>query len=133
MEVVLGVLAVSCCCSSILTPLYLYPIPTKTPGDGYTQIAYGRVPLNNGSFKSGKADKDGEELCKNNCNVDSTCKGFATWRTGNDINCYKYKTKPNAWLTVNQYLTNKRYVGENDNLLKLYFGNKGDAKIFTKQ
>lgn len=115
------------CCSCSVSALYLFPLPStvKDSIKGYTQLAKGRVPLdvNNEAFESG------ENICKLSCDSDFTCKGFSTWKTLNTDMCYKYKNTPSGWSSVNQYLT-KKYKSKN--FLGDYFGNKGDAKIFSK-
>lgn len=93
------------CLSSSLSAMYAYPLPKKDSNvhTGYTQIAVQRIPLVTEDAFEGKT-------CKENCDADSTCKGFSTWETKDKepkSMCLKHKTKPNEWMSLNQFFTNK--------------------------
>ena len=102
----LPLIAVACCCSSLVACAFIYPVPKKEKGvyKEFEQVSKGRVPPdpNSDAFKCGI-----EQVCSENCEYDFTCKGFSVWKKKGDVFCLKSTTKPNPWFAIPEKIANK--------------------------
>jgi len=91
--------------------IYALPIPASNPSDttyeGFKEIASGRTILSNEGtpFKPGL-----EQVCAENCKADFTCNAFSIWMQSGDYECLKLTKKPNPWMTIPQYISNKTHA-----------------------
>lgn len=113
--IVLICLLISCFWSSLIGGIYANPLPKKVEGEyeKFTQISEKRVPLStSGASEIGKSCKDVDchdkiSSCKDLCEADFTCKGFSFWTDNDTPYCYRYRTKPNEWKSIPQFISNK--------------------------
>ena len=109
LKVLLIICCIMCCCSSIVAGVFAYPFPKTTSSvhTGYKQVASGRVVYDT---VNNPIDSN-EELCATGCDIDWTCKGFTTWKTGKGIfevpKCLKQKTVVKPWTTIPGWLVDK--------------------------
>jgi hypothetical protein len=86
---------------------YPFPKTTSSVHAGYNQIASGRVVYDTDNTPI----DSNEELCATGCDIDWTCKGFTTWKTGKGIfevpKCLKQKTVVKPWTTIPGWLVDK--------------------------